>query len=135
MHTAQRRMNDYRRIRRPSSTRPTKPVRPEDLLRLHRDSVAFLDEALGGFGVRRVVVTHHAPHPRSLASRFDECNPAYASDLEWLIRRHVPELWVHGHVHAPSDYVVDQTRIVCNPRGYASEPQQARWRSDLVVEV
>ena len=136
MRTAKKGMNDYRMIRRASSSRPTKPIEPEDLLALHRASKEFLDTEMSiPFDGPTVVVTHHAPHLRSLSVPFDELNPCYASDLEPLIRRHAPALWVHGHIHVPSDYVVDQTRIVCNPRGYAGEAQQRRWDPTVIVEV
>lgn len=32
--------------------------------------------------------------------------------------RYRPELWVHGHVHQRSHYWVEDTQVVCNPRGY-----------------
>jgi len=32
-----------------------------------------------------------------------------------------PDLWVHGHLHSRSDYMVGGTRIVCNARGHAEE--------------
>ena len=28
-------------------------------------------------------------------------------------------LWIHGHTHDSFDYVVNGTRVLCNPRGYA----------------
>jgi Icc-related predicted phosphoesterase len=27
-------------------------------------------------------------------------------------------LWIHGHIHTSSDYVIGGTRVVANPRGY-----------------
>ena len=33
-------------------------------------------------------------------------------------------LWLHGHTHAPRDYVVGTTRVVCNPRGYPHEKRK-----------
>jgi hypothetical protein len=27
-------------------------------------------------------------------------------------------LWVHGHTHSSFDYLLNGTRVVCNPRGY-----------------
>lgn len=44
--------------------------------------------------------------------------PTYASDLEELVARSRARLWVHGHIHAVSDYQIAETRVVCNPRGY-----------------
>jgi Icc-related predicted phosphoesterase len=86
-----------------------------------------------------VVVTHHAPSIRSIhpGDRTDPSAAAFASDLEELILRHQPQLWVHGHVHWASDYRIGDTRVVCNPRGYQGEgfSERTGWREDLIVEV
>jgi predicted phosphodiesterase len=80
-----------------------------------------------------VVITHHSPHPGSIAPKLatHPLNPAFISNLEHLMGR--AALWIHGHTHHAFDYSVRGTRIVCNPRGYASE--QTGFRADLVVEV
>ena len=99
-------------------------------------SVEFLDIEMSlPHAGPTVVVTHHAPHPRSLMAPMDSLNPCYASDLTWMVAKHAPVLWVHGHCHVPSDYTVEGTRIIANPRGYPGEISHRRWRQDLVVEV
>ncbi len=101
------------------------PFRPEDAVSAHRRAKAWLDGMLAEpFDGPTVVVSHHAPTPRSIGPRFvgDPLNPAFASDLTDLVVRHQPVLWVHGHVHERCDYRVGTTRVVCNPRGYALEP-------------
>lgn len=103
---------------------------------LHERSRTFLSEALAQpFDGPTVVVTHHAPHRGSLHERFRDStlNPGFVSDLEGLILRGAPNLWVHGHVHDTHDYVVGRTRVLCNPRGYGGE--NVNFRSDLVVDV
>jgi Icc-related predicted phosphoesterase len=45
-------------------------------------------------------------------------NGSYASDLSDLILDTKPSLWFHGHMHTSFDYMVGDTRILCNPRGY-----------------
>ena len=30
-------------------------------------------------------------------------------------------LWIHGHTHAPCNYTVGETQVICNPRGYPGE--------------
>jgi Icc-related predicted phosphoesterase len=69
------------------------------------------------------VVTHHLPHPGSVAKQHfgSALNPAFVSNLEWLISKHSPALWVHGHTHTGCDYRVGETRIVCNPLGSPGE--------------
>lgn len=68
-----------------------------------------------------VVITHFAPHPRSIASKFqnDPANPGFIVPLEPLMGS--AALWIHGHTHTAFDYEVKGTRIVCNPRGYPDE--------------
>ena len=73
-------------------------------------------------GTSAVVITHHAPTPRSIGREFegDPCNAAFASDLEDLIARYQPALWIHGHMHNCVDVTLGETRVLCNPAGYSS---------------
>jgi Calcineurin-like phosphoesterase len=88
--------------------------------RRHRGSVEWLEKKLskGDDPKKTVVVTHHAPHPRSIPARYanDLLSSCYASDLTRLMGQ--AGLWIHGHMHSSSDYCVNGTRIVCNPKGY-----------------
>jgi Icc-related predicted phosphoesterase len=55
-----------------------------------------------------------------------DANCAFVSNLEDLILATHPVLWVHGHVHDPFDYMVGETRVLANPRGYPNEQIQSR---------
>ncbi len=71
-----------------------------------------------------VVVTHHAPSEKSIGEeyRHSSLNPAYASDLEWLIEKYDNiRLWVHGHVHHDCDYKINNCRVICHPFGYYNQ--------------
>ena len=71
-----------------------------------------------------VVVTHHLPHPRSIAAQYSgsALNRFFlAEDAAELVERSGARLWVHGHTHTHCDYAVGETRVVCNPRGYPGE--------------
>jgi Icc-related predicted phosphoesterase len=87
-----------------------------------RRSAAWLDAMLAQpFDGPTVVVTHHAPCLRSINPKFADSplNPCFVSDAEHLIVGGRAVLWIHGHMHDRSDYVVDGgTRVLCNPRGY-----------------
>jgi Icc-related predicted phosphoesterase len=110
---------------------------PRDTIRYHERTVAYIDSVLSRpFDGPTVVVTHYAPHPRSIHQRFLDrpSSAAYASDLSWLIERHKPEYWLHGHVHDSFDYMIDGTSILCNPRGYGSFPN-LNFNPGLVFEV
>lgn len=67
-----------------------------------------------------VVVTHHAPSTRSVAPRFEGSllNACFTSNADHLLDGTRAALWIHGHMHHSVDYVLNGTRVVCNPRGY-----------------
>jgi len=82
---------------------------------------AWLESELAQpFTGKTVVVTHHAPSQKSIAPKYvgNEWNSCFASDLERLMDG--VDLWVHGHTHSSLDYGINDTRVVCNPRGYPS---------------
>jgi Icc-related predicted phosphoesterase len=55
--------------------------------------------------------------------------------MDDLILEHQPPLWIHGHIHKSFDYRIEKTRIVCNPRGYASTAENKEFRPDFTLEV
>lgn len=84
-----------------------------------------------------VVVTHHLPHPRSIAQQYarSSLNRFFvAQDAAELVERSGAQLWVHGHTHATCDYIVGETRVICNPRGYPNESRSG-FELGCVVEV
>lgn len=106
---------------------------------------AWLREALAQpFAGTTVAITHFAPSLLSADPRYglvpgtagfcnalDDCLP-HAS------------LWLHGHLHAPSDYLVRGTRgdgtpwscrVVANPLGYARKGEQASFQPHCVLAV
>ncbi len=103
---------------------------------LHRQAKGWLLSELSEARTKPVVVvTHHAPHPKSIPPKYRDStlNAAFASDLEDLIVDCGPGLWVHGHVHNSLDYKIGGTRIICNPLGYGDENRA--FDPALVVEI
>ncbi|MGJ4953213.1 metallophosphoesterase [Bradyrhizobium sp. HKCCYLS20291] len=116
--------------------RPWRRFTPQHALGLHQSSRAYLAEVLATpFAGPTVVVTHHAPAWGSVAERYrnDRLTPGFASDLSALILSTQPALWIHGHIHTPSDYLIGNTRVICNPHGYGRE--NPAFDPALVVEV
>jgi Icc-related predicted phosphoesterase len=139
MDDAHHAMNDFQMIRIGGSFfKGERTLTPSDCLRLHRESRAFLEAELAQpFDGVTIVMTHHAPSGRSLpeSRRGDPISAAYASDLESLIERTRPQLWVHGHIHSSSDYRIGTTRVVCNPRGYTPSHLNPDFDPALVIEL
>lgn len=86
-----------------------------------------------------VVVTHHAPSPRSIHPRFagSLLNACFVSDAEHLFGAARACAWIHGHTHDSFDYRLDGTRVVCNPRGYAKDgvDENASFDPDFMIDV
>jgi Icc-related predicted phosphoesterase len=128
-------MNDYKRVR--NSARGYKRLSARDTRLLHIASMDTLERFLASHEPRHsVIVTHHAPSILSLPEqhRPELISCAYASQLDGFIRKHQPQLWIHGHIHYSQDYFVGGTRIVSNPRAYPDEPNP-NFVPDLIVNV
>ena len=111
---------------------------PGDALQIHRASRQFLETELGkAYGGKNVVVTHHAPSPRSLinGSRPDVLSPAYASDLEDMMARYEISVWIHGHLHHSADFFVNRTHVLCNSRGYWPDRLNPDFDPAKVIEI
>lgn len=82
-----------------------------------------------------VVVTHFAPSLRSADPRYGQVpgTAGFCNALDALLPR--AQLWLHGHLHCPSDYVHEGCRVLANPLGYASKGEQARFAPQLVVDL
>lgn len=119
MWDVSRGLNDYHKIR----IRNYSKIKADDTYNFHVAAVKFLEGTLYLLeGQKNVVVTHHAPCTLSISPIYanDPLNAGYASDLSDLIYKYKPNIWCHGHVHTSFDYMLYDTRVICNPRGYES---------------
>ncbi len=131
MAMAERLMNDHQMIAFGRLKWSAVAARDE-----HRASAAWLAKKLrlAKDRAKTVVVSHHAPSPKSSSSRFfgHSLSAAFASDLSPLLAQ--AGLWVHGHTHLAVDYVHEGCRIVNNPRGYVRH-EMTNFQDTLVVEI
>jgi len=121
-------MNDFRIIR--NDELGFTKLRPAHTVHRHHRTLGYLKAVLPDLKDKKVVfVGHHAPTLNSIHEKYRNdqlMNGGYASDLSELILDNPQiKLWTHGHMHDPFDYMVGETRVVCNPRGYAGHDSQA----------
>jgi Icc-related predicted phosphoesterase len=131
-------MNDYRIIR--NSDRNYARLTPLDTVARHKNTLKFIKSVVDSNPNKKyVVIGHHAPSKKSIKPRYEEdveVNGAYSSNLEdFISARPQIILWTHGHMHSYHDYMVGNTRIVCNPRGYIGYESQAEEFTLKYVEV
>jgi len=89
----------------------------------------FLEENRAGKKLPVVVLTHHAPSKLSTHPYYANdtiMNGAYSSDLsEFILDNPEIQVWTHGHTHHTFDYMIDNTRVMANPRGYKNYEERA----------
>lgn len=129
---------DYSRIKSPAS--PQGLLTPQEIESLFADNRTWLEGKLSEHhDGPTVVITHHAPSPRSIHPRFADSaiNTCFVSNNENLMGADRVALWIHGHTHNNFDYTVAGTRVLCNPRGYVmgDKAENPDFKPGLVVEI
>lgn len=149
MEAARDGMNDYNLIHKenlggPYLSRNNLKLRPADTQEEHENARYILKEDLETDPEDKwVVMTHHSPSWRSVHEKHNGSilNSSYASDMDQFIYDHQQiYTWVHGHTHNNWDYKIDNTRILCNPRGYAhpnmpNRPENEDFNPGFVFEI
>ncbi len=142
MEVAATGMWDHRLIRIAGPT-GEEPFTPRHALARHQGDIAFVEQELAKpFDGPTVVVTHHAPHRRSVHEKYAAAvlSAAFASDLTSTMERGRPDVWIHGHTHLSCDYRVGATRVVSNPKGYGPQVrgevrQNIAFEETFVIKV
>ena len=82
-----------------------------------------------------VAVTHFAPSLKSADVRYGLTpgSAGFCNALDALLP--LAPLWLHGHLHAPSDYVHQGCRVVANPLGYVRKNEQAAFNPQMLIEI
>lgn len=126
-------LNDFSVIRKDN-----RKFTPEDSIILHNKSINWLKSELNKkFEGKTIVITHHLPSYLSIHKRYEmsPINSCFYSDLEDIIKKFKPDLWIHGHTHECFDYLLGKTRIVCNPRGYLNFEINQQFNPSLIIEI
>ena len=113
---------------------------PEDSVTEHVKMKQYIQSVVqGNHDTKYVVVGHHSPSRLSTHEMYANdtvMNGGYSSELDEFIKDHPQiRLWTHGHTHHPFDYVIGETRVVCNPRGYVGHEVRADEFTLLTVEI
>ena len=138
MHALTDMMNDFRVIRN-DELGYTK-LRPAHIAMRHKKTLDYFKVVLADRKDEKcVIVGHHTPSHQSIHEIYKKdylMNGGYHSDLSEFILDHPQvKLWTHGHTHTPFDYVLGETRIVCNPRGYKGHDESADTFKLIFVDV
>jgi hypothetical protein len=140
MHAIEGMMNDFRIIR--NDFRNYACMSALDVAIRHDKTLAYIKHVVQEHKDKKcVVVGHHSPSFQSAHAQYKDetlMNGGYHSDLSEFILDH-PQivLWTHGHTHHPFDYMIGETRVVCNPRGYENDgySEETGWDPTKILEI
>jgi len=140
LHAIRDMMNDFRIIK--NDEKGYTNLKPADTAIRHRETLDYIRTVIAEkHDEKFVVVGHHSPSFQSVHEQYKTetiMNGAYHSDLSEFILDHPQiKLWTHGHTHHCFDYMIGETRIVCNPRGYHSDGygEDTGWNPNIILEV
>ena len=137
IHAAKDKVSDFEFIKINRVT-PRK-FHPADAIKLHEDHKLFIEEMCRiPFDGETVVITHHAPSFKSMdpiwETRLGVIKYIFASNMENTVGYSGAKYWLHGHIHSSKDYMIGDTRVICNPRGNAVW-ENKNFDPNLILEV
>lgn len=124
-------MNDYKKIKFKTPGGIYRKLLPEDILSVNLLARRYIFDQLATVGPKSIVVTHHAPTHLSIGEnyKYDDTNFCYVNtwgnDIAYCDG---PALWFHGHIHDACDYMVGDTRVLCNPVGYPGQDMTSNFK-------
>jgi predicted phosphodiesterase len=140
MHAIEGMMNDFRIIR--NDKRNYAAMSALDVAIRHDKTLGYIKLIVQEHKDKKcVVVGHHSPSFQSVHETYQAqtlMNGGYHSNLSEFIMDHPQiKLWTHGHTHHPFDYVIGETRVVCNPRGYENDgySEDTGWDPTKILEI
>jgi len=98
----------------------------------NRESKAFLSDNIQEGDI---VITHHMPSYNLVHSRFygSQFNRFFLCDMEKVIEKNKPSLWISGHTHSNFNTKYADTKLLVNPMGYPGENDE--FNEHLTIEV
>lgn len=96
-----------------------KEIRPA----IHEHHSTFREFLMQEANENTIIVMHHVPSWSLVAPQFigDPYNNWFVGDIEDIIKEKKPKYCIFGHTHHPSDSMLYNTRMICQPLGYPSE--------------
>jgi predicted phosphodiesterase len=123
-------------LRKTMTTRQREPWLADGMREQALQCQDWLSHALSTpFDGSTVVVTHFAPSLHSADPRYGRVpgTAGFCNALDHLLPH--AQLWLHGHLHCPSDYTHNGCRVVANPLGYARKNEQLQFKAQCTLSI
>jgi len=123
-------------LRTTGGTRHGQLLLAQQVRELALECRAWLQQALAQpHDGKTVVVTHFAPSLRSADPRYGLTPGTAGFCNAWDDLLDGVDLWLHGHLHAPSNYQHGRCRVVANPMGYARKNEQRAFQPGMLIDT
>ena len=113
---------------------------PQDAVDDHNKALDYINHVTAERANEKfVVISHHCPSEQSVHDKYRAdtiMNGGFRSNLDdFIAYRPQIKLWCHGHTHEEFDYILGETRVVCNPRGYIGHENRADYFQLKYIDV
>lgn len=134
-------INDFHVI---SNSEAGAKFHPNHAVELFNKDYGYLKQVIeNNRGKKLCVITHFMPSFECINPYWKKhgglANHYFSANCDSLINICEPgTVWVSGHTHSPYDFMLGDTRMVCNPLGYAlgkERNNQNNPYTDLVIEI
>lgn len=105
---------------------------------LHDESTTYIKKILDESqeaNKKIVMITHHLPSntlndPKY--AHYANYNQCFSSPIDHLIKNPIV-LWIYGHTHTPSNKIINDVKMICNPIGYPKENPEPDFNCDVEI--
>ncbi len=122
-------------LKKTGTTRANAPMLAEQVREQGLICQAWLRDVLAQpFDGSTIVITHFAPSLKSSDPRYGMTpgTAGFCNALDDLLPR--AQLWLHGHLHSPSDYWAGNCHVLANPLGYARKNEQSAFKPGFLLD-
>jgi len=98
-----------------------------------KKNAAWLEQELCcQYDGKTVVITHHSPSSITCASdyKYSRIRFGFHSDMEDLIFKYQPDIWIYGHDHMSAHHKLGETLLISNQAGYPHE-----GRKNAIIKI
>lgn len=113
-------LNDFNFISETNGSR----ISSKTYHKMWKKAASWLKEQLDiGYEGKTAVITHHSPSNATTPVQYKQSSirKGFHSDMDNMIIRYRPDLWIYGHDHVSSKHKVGNTIIISNQAGYLHE--------------
>jgi len=84
-----------------------------------------------------ILITHHVTTSKAIHPMFEGniYNDFFITDISKLLEKKKIKMSIFGHSHIGSNFVDNNIRYVCNPKGYFMERYITNFNPNLIIEV